>query len=75
MSGGSPMLFRSSGKVGVRAAMLRSGSTGAGRACACKVDWAQVFCWLFARRSITQKDVAVGGQVWVATLLGDCGIA
>jgi hypothetical protein len=28
---------------------------------------AKVFFGLFAGRSITQKDVAVGGQVWAAT--------
>jgi hypothetical protein len=69
------MLLRSSGKTGVRETTVRMGSRVRGRASASIVGWARVFCWLFARRSITQKDVAAGEQVWFATLSGDCGIA
>ena len=72
MRGGSPMLLRSSGKTGVRAATVRTGSRVAGRASAWMVGWARVFCWLFARRSITQKEVAVDGQVCAAVPFGDC---
>jgi hypothetical protein len=56
------MLVRS--KTGVRAGMFR---IGMGRASAWMIAGAKVFFGLFAGRSITQKDVAVGGQVWAAT--------
>jgi hypothetical protein len=69
------MLLRSRGKTGVRAAMIVVGSRLNGRSSAWIVGWAKVFCWVFARRSITQKDVAVGGQVWAAAPFAGCDIA
>jgi hypothetical protein len=63
MRGGSPIVLRSRGKTGVRAATVKTGSRAVGRASARIVGWTRVFCWLFASRSVTQKEVALGGQV------------
>jgi hypothetical protein len=38
------------------------------------VGWVKVFSWLFAGRTITQMEAAVGGQVWAATPLDGCCI-
>jgi hypothetical protein len=75
ISGGSPMVLRSSGKTGVRAATVETGSRVAGRASAWMVGGARFFCRLFARRSITQREVALSGQVCVVMLLDDGCIA
>jgi hypothetical protein len=49
--------------MGARAATVKTGS-GVGRSSsAWVIGWARIFCWLFARRSATQKEVAVVGQV------------
>ena len=45
-----------------------------GRASAWMVGWFKVFSWLFAGRTITQMEAAVGGQVWAATPLDGCCI-
>jgi hypothetical protein len=69
------MVLRSSGKTGVRAATVETGSRVAGRASAWMVGGARFFCRLFARRSITQREVALSGQVCVVMLLDDGCIA
>jgi hypothetical protein len=71
--GGSPMVLRNRGKTGVRAVMYKIGSRAG--ASAWIVGGAEVFCWLSASRSVTQKDVALGGQVWAAGLFDGCCIA
>jgi hypothetical protein len=67
MSGGSPMLLRIRGGTGVPAATVRIGNRAG--ASAWIVGGIKVFCWLSASKSVTQTEVAVGGQVWVAALL------
>jgi hypothetical protein len=62
MSGGSPMVLRRCGQTGVRAAAAKTGSRVG--ATAWIVGGTRVLWWLFASRSITQKDVALAGQVW-----------
>jgi hypothetical protein len=57
------MVLRSRGKTGVRAATVKTGSRAVGRVSARVVGWSRVVCWLFANRSVTQKEVALGGQV------------
>ena len=69
------MVLRSSGKTGVRAVTVNTESRVAGRASALIVGWTRVFCWLFASRSVTQKEVALGGQVCAAGLFDDWCIA
>ncbi len=56
------MVLRWGGKAVVRGATVKTGSR-VGCASALIDGWTRVFCWLFASRSITQKDVAVEGQV------------
>jgi hypothetical protein len=69
------MVLRSSGKTGVWAATVKMGSRVAGRASAWIVGGARFFCWLFASRSITQKEAALGGQVCVVMPFDDGCIA
>jgi hypothetical protein len=57
------MVLRSRGKTGVRAATVKTGSRAVRRASAQIVCGTRVFCWLFASRSATQKEAALGGQV------------
>jgi beta-lactamase class D len=67
------MLLRSRGKAGVRAEMFKTGNSLKGGASAWIVGWVRVFCCVFARRSVTQKEAAVDGQVWAAVLFaGRC---
>jgi hypothetical protein len=61
--------------MSVRAATVKTGSGGAGGSSAWFIGWARIFCWLFASRSITQKEVAVAGQVCVVTPLDGWCIA
>jgi hypothetical protein len=63
MRGGSLTLLRSRGKAGVRAAIVKIGRSKVGGASAWIVGWSRVVCWSFASRSVTQKEVALGGQV------------
>jgi hypothetical protein len=56
------MVLRWGGKAVVRGATVKTGSRV--ECASALIDgWSRVFCWLFASRSITQKEVAVGGQV------------
>jgi hypothetical protein len=68
------MVLRSSGKTGVRAATFKIGSRAVRLASALIVGGAKVFCWLSASRSITQKEVAVAGQLWIAAPSSDGSI-
>jgi hypothetical protein len=49
--------------MSVRAATVKMGSSVTGRTIAWIVGWVKVFCWLFAGRLVTQKEMALGGQV------------
>jgi hypothetical protein len=69
------MVLRSRGKTGVRAATVKTGSRVVGRASAWIVGWTRIFCWLFASRSITQKELALGGQVCAVMPFDDGCIA
>lgn len=74
MRGGSLTLLRSRGKAGVRAAIVKIGRSAVGGASAWIVGGARAFCWLLARRSATQKEVAADGQVCAAGCLADGSI-
>jgi len=69
------MVLRWGGKAVVRAGRFRLGTRSVGRVFASMVGWSRFLCWLFARRSITQKEVALGGQVCAAGPLDDGCIA
>jgi hypothetical protein len=69
------MVLRSRGKTGVRAATVKTGSRAVGSASARIVGWTRFFCWLFASRSVTQKEVASGGQVCAVMPVDDGCIA
>ena len=56
------MVLRWGGKAVVRGETVKTGSR-VGCASALIDGWTRVFCWLFARRSITQREVAVEGQL------------
>jgi hypothetical protein len=70
------MLLRNRGNAVVRATTFVVGSRLKGHASAWIVGWwAKAFSRLLARRSITQKEAAVDGQVWAAAPLAGCDIA
>jgi hypothetical protein len=71
--GGSPMVLRSGEKMGVRGVTVKIGSRAG--ASAWIVGGAKIFCWLFATRSTTQEEVAVGGQVCAVMPFDDLCIA
>ena len=69
------MVLRNWGKTRVRAATVKIGSSAVGGESAWIVGGVKVFCWLFARRSVTQEEVAAGGQVCAAGPFDDGCIA
>ena len=69
------MVLRWGGKAVVRGATVKTGSRVVERASALIDGWTRFFCWLFARRSITQKEVAPGGQVCAVMPFDDGCIA